>query len=200
MSHEEWTWEQWCAAARRLDAKKAKAEVELVELLMDLEQRRSVWEGRGPSFAGLISSPNHLGLSLSGIRYENVKAALGAFARGEILRLGVPFACNALKIADMGDREKYRRAAEEWATEYSRPMSAQAALKLLREVAPRVPNVHRTLRQQLAEAHARILELEKELRQKEAVLGRTVAELRRARSLLRRHGIEFEPRQAAASV
>lgn len=188
-----WSWERWCSFLRVLARKEVQAEVKLVIGLMELEQRREVWEGRGVGFAKLICHPSHLALPLSPTRYERIKDAINRYGEEEILRLGVAFADSVSKLREEAIRNQFRSEAEQWIKEFGRPMSATAARSMLMRIAPpdNTTRTFKTAAQRLRDAQNRIGELERELEQKETALGKALAELRRAKSLLRKYGIDF---------
>lgn len=189
----EWSWERWCAYLRKLVVRREECEVQLMVALMALENRPEIWANRGLGFAKLIKHPAHLSLPISPTRYDTYKAAIKTFGPKIVAKIGLRASIWMSKLRDPKLREVYASEAEVWARNHNRPLSDAAARAIYVRIMPEdKPAAVETWREKLWRAEAKIAELERQLAEREARIGRLVAYARYLEQLLRRHKIPYE--------
>ena len=134
-----WTLKQYIVYLRQANRTCNEAEIDMVSCLMRLEQKTALWKVWGiETFGQALNDNKWLGLSISPVRYENVKRAILDFGEATVRRWGLSAARYARRL-NGDDRVQFVGRVEGMCSKYQRPLSAQAAFGAFREVAPSPP-------------------------------------------------------------
>ena len=135
-----WTLAQYVAYLRLLNGKANEAEIDLVLCLIRLEAKTDLWKAWGlETFAQSLNDLKYVGISMSAVRYENVKLAIQDFGEARVRRWGLHAARRARRLHG-SDRERFTLRVEEIRRKQQRSLSEQTAFGVYREIAPVPPN------------------------------------------------------------